>query len=318
MLFQINYLLVRLDRINDSRLDVATKQMGTLIEKENLTLYSDKTSKYSKHFEVFSVTDKDRNSYILGLREMHCKSSTTVLDTFKSILNDIDDNTSVNNDGLKLLANIKNTMSDRAATEKKFHDILENYRTDILPKVTEGWEDFTNEERSSCTKMNNFFCTLHLLVNFADVCAEALTKFEKHFIEAASQPTDIDEEDDKFSNSFDDCETIGLIRMCCKAFAKGADEQSGVYGPFRTHMNELGDNVNFIRYRHNRFNIFFLLGHITYHHRHNILNFLENVHGMTNRLLSAIVKDIKKPLFTVVYLRRNGHFKMADGPVCSR
>jgi hypothetical protein len=81
-----------IDRINDSRLDVATKQMGTLIENENLTLYSDKTSKYSKHFEVFSVTDKDRNSYILGLREMHCKSSTTVLDTFKSILNDIDDN----------------------------------------------------------------------------------------------------------------------------------------------------------------------------------------------------------------------------------
>jgi hypothetical protein len=24
----------------------------------------------------------------------------------------------------------------------------------------------------------------------------------------------IDEEDDKFSNSFDDCGTIGLIRMC--------------------------------------------------------------------------------------------------------
>lgn len=112
--------------------------------------------------------------------------------------------------------------------------------------------------------------------------------------------------------------TIGLIRMCCKAFAKGADEQSGLYGPFRTHMNELGDNINFIRYRHNRFNIFFLLGHITYHHRHNILNFLENVHGMSNRLLSTIVKDVKKPLFTVVYLRRNGHFKMADGPVCSR
>lgn len=37
-----------IDRINDSRLDVATKQMGTLIEKENLTLYSDETSKYSK------------------------------------------------------------------------------------------------------------------------------------------------------------------------------------------------------------------------------------------------------------------------------
>ena len=66
---------------------------------------------------------------------MYCKSSTTVLATFKSILNDIDDNTSVSNDGLKLLANIKNTMLDRAATEKKFNDILENYRTDYQQKV---------------------------------------------------------------------------------------------------------------------------------------------------------------------------------------
>ena len=109
--------------------------MGTLIEKDNLALYSYETSKYSKNLEEFSVTDKDRNSYILGLREMYCKSSTTVLATFKSILNDIDDNTSVSNDGLKLLANIKNTMLDRAATEKKFNDILENYRTDYRQKV---------------------------------------------------------------------------------------------------------------------------------------------------------------------------------------
>ena len=109
--------------------------MGTLIEKDNLTLYSYETSKYSKNFEEFSVTDKDRNSYILGLREMHYKSSTTVLDTCKSILNDIDDNTSVSNDGLKLLANIKNTMLDRTATEKNFHDILENYRTYYWQKV---------------------------------------------------------------------------------------------------------------------------------------------------------------------------------------
>jgi hypothetical protein len=46
--------------------------MGTLIEKDNLALYSYETSKYSKNLEEFSVTDKDRNSYILGLREMHC------------------------------------------------------------------------------------------------------------------------------------------------------------------------------------------------------------------------------------------------------
>ena len=58
------------------------------------------------------MTDEDRNSYMLGLREMQCKSSETVLDTLKEILQDINylclekdgTDTSI---GYKLLTNIK-------------------------------------------------------------------------------------------------------------------------------------------------------------------------------------------------------------------
>ncbi|CAG2254240.1 unnamed protein product [Mytilus edulis] len=112
------------NRINDMRISVASKQMQDISKKTNLTLYSDATSKYGKSFEVFAVSDDQKNSYLLGLREMQCKSSETVLDTLKEILHDInemcDKHENDQSVGYKLLTNIKNTMSDRAATEKKF------------------------------------------------------------------------------------------------------------------------------------------------------------------------------------------------------
>ncbi|CAG2225674.1 unnamed protein product [Mytilus edulis] len=79
------------NRISDMKLYIATKQVEDLSKKSNLTLYSDETSKFGKSFEVFAVTDEDKNSYLLGLREMSCKSSETVLETFKDILQDFNE-----------------------------------------------------------------------------------------------------------------------------------------------------------------------------------------------------------------------------------
>ncbi|KAJ8307728.1 hypothetical protein KUTeg_014723 [Tegillarca granosa] len=107
-------------RINDMKLSVSLKQISQISEKKNLTLYSDETSKFGKSFEVFAVTDEDKTSYLLGLREMYSKRADSVLDTFKEVLNDINvtcnDITDTDSAGYKLLTNIKNTMSDRAAT----------------------------------------------------------------------------------------------------------------------------------------------------------------------------------------------------------
>jgi hypothetical protein len=60
-------------------------------------------------------------------------------------------------------------MSDRAATEKSFHTLLQQYRQEILPQVFDTWSDLTQEEQELCTSMNNFYCGLHLLVAMADV-----------------------------------------------------------------------------------------------------------------------------------------------------
>ena len=36
---------------------------------------------------------------------------------------------------MNLLANIKNTMSDRHLVQKNFNDLLESYRSEILPDI---------------------------------------------------------------------------------------------------------------------------------------------------------------------------------------
>lgn len=70
-------------------------------------------------------------------------------------MSDIDSVAEGTNTGKKILT--KNTMSDRAATEKKFQHLLENYRKDILPNIKEGCKDMNEEENKACGSMNNFF-----------------------------------------------------------------------------------------------------------------------------------------------------------------
>ena len=39
----------------------------------------------------------------------------------------------------KVIASIKNLMSDRCATHKKFNDLFIKYRTELLPQATKNW-----------------------------------------------------------------------------------------------------------------------------------------------------------------------------------
>jgi hypothetical protein len=119
---------------------------------------------------------------------MFNKSGQSTLDTFKDILNDINDHcyqAEKNSDmhvGYQILANIRDTMSDRASTEKTFNSLLEQFRNDILPDVIDNWNELNEKQKTLCSKMNNFFCGLHLLVGLADSCEESLKKFERLFM----------------------------------------------------------------------------------------------------------------------------------------
>ena len=103
--------------MNDRRAAVNREHFAArTAEMTNTTIMTDDTIKYGDTYEVNAIADSE-NRYVLGLREMVDKSASTCLSTFQSVTDDIETSTSTFA-GKLILARIKNTMSDRAASEK--------------------------------------------------------------------------------------------------------------------------------------------------------------------------------------------------------
>ncbi|CAC5383514.1 unnamed protein product [Mytilus coruscus] len=150
--------------INPSDLKVPIEKIYPVIKQ--VTDIRDETRKYGKTLQTlqtYIVTDDNNTSYVLGLREMLDKSSKSCLDTFKEILKDITDHCyeqekdNEKHAGYKLLCHLKNTMSDRASTEKSFNVLLENFRREILPLIIEDWNKLDVTEQALCSKIEQLF-----------------------------------------------------------------------------------------------------------------------------------------------------------------
>ena len=169
------------DTIVCEKVAISGAQVGEMLQGgKNTTLYSDETNKFGKTYNTFLITDESMNVYCLGLRDMCNKSSRTTLEIFKEILSDISEVCSedTENIGNKILCNLKNFMSDRAKTNIAFTDMLVDYRKEIMPQISNSWDELDLEQRNACCRINNFFCGLHLLVNFAESSASVLKNFE--------------------------------------------------------------------------------------------------------------------------------------------
>lgn len=141
-------------KIVDYTLIISHKQLNKVLEgKEHTTLYTDETRKYGKCIQTNVLTDE---TYILRLRELFNKSGQSTLDTFKYILNDINDycfqaeKKSDMHVGYQILANIRDTMSDRASTDKTFNGLLEQFRIDILPDDIDNWNEINEKQKTLC------------------------------------------------------------------------------------------------------------------------------------------------------------------------
>lgn len=291
------------DNIIAEKIAIGQKQIGTtLIGQKNTCLYGDETRKFGKTYQTFLLSDENKNVYFLGLRDMLDKAASTTLDVFKNILDDISDICEQNRQkniispGHSILCNIRDFMSDRAQTNIAFNDLLEQYRLDIMPNFISNWNKLSDAERSITSKVNNFFCGLHLLVNFAECLSPILKLFEKMQETESSLQDNFSDEDEApeiqvFST---DSKTISFLRFCGKCFGRGVDEKSGCYSSFRTHVENENEKVLFVDFRGNRFNIIFLMGQIAYYHHPRILNFFESVHGAKNKLHKLTLQLVKK------------------------
>jgi E1A/CREB-binding protein len=185
-------------------------------------------------------------------------------------------------------------MSDRASTEKTFNNLLNAYRQECLPNVIDNYEKMSTEQQELCGNINNFFCGLHLLVGMADICESSILKFEKnHTTDDIGSATDLRlKRYHKYESGI-----LRLLRTCSKVCAVGEDEKSGASMPWKTYLGSKDQKNLIMRFRHNRFNMLFVVGGAVFFHAPDIQNFLDNIYGTSNDLLKAVALDIKEGLY---------------------
>lgn len=285
--------------MNIQRLCLAKKQLQEqLSNKINTTLHTDETSKVGIKYGGFSVRDSEGSYFALGLREMATKSAQNTLDTFKEILQDISDTNkeALVNSGDKILCNIQNTMSDRAATELKFNELLENYRVELLPQIRTDYNTMDDVGKEAVSRLNNFFCGLHGLVHMANAAQKGLCEAERANFDGNPPIPDKD-----FSKA-DESGCFRLLRSSCKAFARRGDEKCGCYGSFRTYMQPFLTENKMISlplqpFKGHRFNILFQNAACLYFLHHHMIKFLEKSDIENKRLLKSVLSDFQVPFY---------------------
>ena len=153
-----------------------------------------------------------------------------------------------------MLVNVKNTMSDRAAEERKYGELLHEYREKVVPSVVSGWGDMSGEERIIYVeRMNKFFCGMHFLVALAEQADVSMKMYERLIFG----------EDEVGARSFmagksgvNESGAVRLVRTVCKAVQDRGCEKAGKPVQFRGFLKiEHGiEELPLAPFKGNRFN----------------------------------------------------------------
>ena len=182
-------------------------------------------------------------------------------------------------------------MSDRCAVQKSFNDLLCNYRVDILPEVESGWQDLSADARDNISRMNNFFCGMHMIVGLANQAVKSLCEWESvHFagrkVGANTVPSIYDKKE---------CFVQQLVCNATSAFHKRGNEQAGVIADFHAFLDKSDLQLDLHDIKGNREYVLFYNSAGVYALYECMSFFLKDVHGETNLLLKSVSADLAVP-----------------------
>eukprot|EP00117_Sycon_ciliatum_P048351 scpid60247/ scgid34434/ len=218
----------------------------------------------------------------MSVSDVASGSAEHTLTLFKEVIGELSavgEHTGRTNAGEKLLCSLQNTMTDRAAVNAKFNELLGKYRQDVLSATVPDWDELSDQEKASLSKMNNHFCGLHMLVNLAEQCNAVLREYESSQVEGEA------------AKSSEEAGAIRLIRTACKAFERHGSEKAGRMVDFATFCASRGITaLPLAAFRGNRFNILFFDAagvHFLKALMTEYCSFAEK-----NRLIEAVAKDL--------------------------
>ena len=212
--------------MNLQRLCLSQQQLAEVFSK-NIIIYlmTDGTTKFGSKLMGYECSASDGNLWVLGLKEIETKSAQDTFAVFQQILTDLDNSSNDDSVSKDIIIHITATMSDRAATEVKFNELIEQYRTGCLPLAYHNYDTFTEEEKSAIQNMSNFLCGWHALVNYAETAQKCIRDVENQIFD--NKPSSFEK-----VFSIDEPGKCRLIRRATKCFGvgSGGDEKSGFQG----------------------------------------------------------------------------------------
>ena len=207
----------------------------------------------------------------------------------------------------EIVGKIKNTVTDRGSVEKKCNSLLQEFRSNVLPLVTNGWDGMSHDERKGLCGINNFYCGLHFVVGPAEQAQEALKRWEKAH-RAAPAIGGIQRSRE--------AGTVQLVRTVCKALETHCNEQSGNHSQFRACLTAHGVGaIPLARFVGNWFNILFHNAGGVYFLRDFITEFNDKAFGTPNRLHVAVREDIAVDIYSAASRALGIIDKLVTGPL---
>ncbi|XP_033646385.1 uncharacterized protein LOC117305613 [Asterias rubens] len=222
-------------------------------------------TKKRKGYTTF-LASTDAGTVGISLHDIHTESAESLLEETKDTLDELimlnikDDPKQT----LKLLAKIKNTMTDRCIVNKAYITKLEKWRAAALPQVTDNWEEIDDDVKHQLSTINDLFCGKHLVLNLQEYAASALYEWER--IEADDGK--LGRENKMLWSRGKESTTLLTVRSFCNLLGPECDEQSGMVEDFKSVLKTHHQCKSHLQsYRGNRFNIPFQNSAAVFHHR---------------------------------------------------
>ena len=179
---------------------------------------------------------------------------------------------------LKMLLNLKNTMTDRRSVNDRVDDLFEQCNTEIAKVPTDGFKEMDENEQKMFTSINRLRCSLHVLLDLADAAEKGLLEYDKIV------GNGILVSNCRISKSGESSITR-TIRTISKAFQKHGSEQTGAMAPFAIHLRN--SRVRLTSFCGNRFNALLWNAACVIYHQQRFNSSFE-VYGAPNNLLQIV------------------------------
>jgi hypothetical protein len=158
-----------------------------LVTNKNNCLHLDGSKKKIVEYASFQVTTGDGEQLSMGVREMakgdaesfHATFKQLVSESAELLMSDADQMSTVQKSTkiAQILHNFKSTMTYRHVVNKKFAELIQVYRENLIPLVVENIRLLSEDQIADISRMNNLFCGLHVLSNMAVAAKQTLHEF---------------------------------------------------------------------------------------------------------------------------------------------